>query len=391
MTKYILILGMIAQMSFAIELPKPTGRHAVGTTTYHLVDTEREEWHATDSEHPYRELMVQVWYPALLKGGEQCALLVSPTLASHIKKKATSPEKQGWFYGAGYAASDVKTNSYAHASVDGDKSYPVIIFSHGFGIPRHVYSSILEELASHGYIVVAPNHTYNSDPTEFSDGRIIESATPSFSPENIERQGQMWIDDIRFILNELKRINAHDLHAILTNKMNLDCVGIMGHSYGGGTGLQVGQATDKVKAVVNLDGFALPVKGFNKPLLFMYTAGLSVTPTEPERVLPLIDSVENIIEGMKRGVKGLCQHSACEAYEVQFNKAHHMSFSDYFVMTPSFKAYEQEMVNLKHAKTLLVDFFNVYLKQEKPKVLSMSSVTADLTIVPYNVPLRSKL
>ncbi len=45
------------------KLPKPTGAYAVGTRTFHLVDTTRTEIFSEHKTEP-RELMVQVWYPA---------------------------------------------------------------------------------------------------------------------------------------------------------------------------------------------------------------------------------------------------------------------------------------------------------------------------------------
>jgi hypothetical protein len=41
----------------------PTGSFQVGTTTYHMTDTQRVEQHA-DNVNTKRELMVQIWYPA---------------------------------------------------------------------------------------------------------------------------------------------------------------------------------------------------------------------------------------------------------------------------------------------------------------------------------------
>ncbi|MBP6870301.1 hypothetical protein KBC04_05435 [Candidatus Babeliales bacterium] len=59
----------------SIQLPVPTGSFNVGTATYYLVDTLRKEMHSDNSEHPYRELMVQVWYPAQNMGNKAEGLL----------------------------------------------------------------------------------------------------------------------------------------------------------------------------------------------------------------------------------------------------------------------------------------------------------------------------
>ncbi len=45
------------------HFPKPTGPYAIGTVTYHWVDSSRPELFTTDP-NDHRELMAQVWYPA---------------------------------------------------------------------------------------------------------------------------------------------------------------------------------------------------------------------------------------------------------------------------------------------------------------------------------------
>ncbi len=44
--------------------PKPTGPYAVGTKEYHWIDTSRKEIYSDDPAHPYRELMIKIWFPA---------------------------------------------------------------------------------------------------------------------------------------------------------------------------------------------------------------------------------------------------------------------------------------------------------------------------------------
>jgi len=46
------------------RLPRPSGPYAIGTVTYHWVDTARAEMFTADPTDR-RELMVQLWYPAV--------------------------------------------------------------------------------------------------------------------------------------------------------------------------------------------------------------------------------------------------------------------------------------------------------------------------------------
>lgn len=47
------------------ELPNPGGPHLVGTVAYHWVDESRDEI-VTTEDHDFRQVIVQIWYPALL-------------------------------------------------------------------------------------------------------------------------------------------------------------------------------------------------------------------------------------------------------------------------------------------------------------------------------------
>jgi len=54
-----------------------------------------------------------------------------------------------------------KTNSFLNGAISKRKAkYPTVLFSGGFGMSRHYYTGLFEELASHGYIVVAIDLPY---------------------------------------------------------------------------------------------------------------------------------------------------------------------------------------------------------------------------------------
>ena len=54
---------------YKVELPTPTGKHAVGRTSFHWIDSSRFE-EITDDPNDRRELMVTIWYPAESATGE---------------------------------------------------------------------------------------------------------------------------------------------------------------------------------------------------------------------------------------------------------------------------------------------------------------------------------
>ena len=51
------------------------------------------------------------------------------------------------------------------------QQFPVVLLSHGLGGTGFEYASLIEELVSHGYVVVAIEHTYPRGRSRFGSGR----------------------------------------------------------------------------------------------------------------------------------------------------------------------------------------------------------------------------
>ena len=51
--------------------------------------------------------------------------------------------------------------------------WPVVLFSPGFGVERELYAGLVEDLASHGYVVVSIDHPHDAGVVEFPDGRVV--------------------------------------------------------------------------------------------------------------------------------------------------------------------------------------------------------------------------
>ncbi len=92
-----------------------------------------------------------------------------------------------------------------------------------------------KDLASHGYIVVAIDHTYVSAATVFPD-RIVsqKEATTNFTiAEPAEIITQIMADDSKFVIEQLGEINEGKINSIFKGKLDLDLIGALGHSVGG--------------------------------------------------------------------------------------------------------------------------------------------------------------
>ena len=71
----------------------------------------------------------------------------------------------------------INCNSWEDAAPLLNNNFPILIFSHGHGGLRTQNTNQVEELVSHGYIVIAMDHTYDAGFVEFFDGKIAYSLT----------------------------------------------------------------------------------------------------------------------------------------------------------------------------------------------------------------------
>jgi hypothetical protein len=140
-------------------LPVPTGPHSVGRVSYDWVDRARFDIYASNPD-ARRELVVFVWYPARPHPGAE----FTPYLPS-----AWAPTAE--FLGLNVAG--LRSHAVPDATVaDDSAAYPVLLLSPS-GFAPLLLGAIAEELASHGFIVVGVNHTYEAAVTAFADGRVV--------------------------------------------------------------------------------------------------------------------------------------------------------------------------------------------------------------------------
>ena len=111
---------------------------------------------------------------------------------------------------------------------------PVIIFSHGLGGSREGYVYLGEAWAAHGYISVHVQHAG-------SDTDALRGLRP---PENFRKAATDPANatnrplDIRFAIDRLTGLN-HDDAFPLHDRLDLDRLGVAGHSYGAFTTMAV--------------------------------------------------------------------------------------------------------------------------------------------------------
>lgn len=213
-------------------VPAPTGPYEVGVVWRHWVDEARDEPYVHDSDRK-REVIVQFLYPADVADEAEPAPYFEnradfmPVFAALLEaavnlKLETQPGDLDSF----------QSYSYPDAALSGDQaSYPVLIFSHGGGADVRMYTTQIEEMASHGYIVAAINHTYGASVTVLLDGTV---AIPTYET-GFEGAANVWSADQIFVMDQLEALNADDPDGFFTGRMDLDRLGVFGQSLGGTT------------------------------------------------------------------------------------------------------------------------------------------------------------
>lgn len=249
------------------EFPKPTGPFQVGIEVRHLVDPNRRETLSNDAGDP-RELMVQIWYPVDRSFHGQ--------LAFYREKQTTNWRTS--------QLALVKTNAYLHAPMAAAQaSYPILVFSPSWSGQRVQNTFQVEELASYGYIVVAMDHPYGTEVTIFPDGRIVRtklgpgenySSQQAFQQfvREAEQQVSIRAEDARFVLDKLQEFDRHDPEGLLTGRLDLERVGIFGHSLGGSVAAQACWLDGRFRAALDMDGMVADEsarEGSPCPIFFM--------------------------------------------------------------------------------------------------------------------------
>lgn len=238
------------------ELPAPTGAYVVGRMEQDWVDPTRSDPLAAQAGQK-RELAIWIWYPAQTTAASQPAPYFPPAWAEGRNKD------QGMGILIERELTAIRTHSFENANLaSGQPTYPVLIMEPGLGPAIPDYTVLAENLASHGYIVVGINPTCSSNLVAFPDGRVVTRTDKGTIPDNAspaqaEQMGAslitVWVKDVRFVMDKLETINGSP-GGPFYERLDLDHIGVFGHSFGGATSMIVCQQDQRCKAGANLDG-----------------------------------------------------------------------------------------------------------------------------------------
>jgi dienelactone hydrolase len=281
-----------------LSLPRPAGRYPVGTVQLHLADRSRANpWAASPAP---RELMVSVWYPARDVARYPLAPQFLPGAAAHFGS-AAGPAAALYRIPPGtvnWAATLTSGHQAAPAARSGGP-FPVVLYSPGAGEPRTWGTTLVQDLASRGYVVITIDHTYETSEVEFPGGRVVTSvlqAELARAQQNgtvgalLRKVVNVRVADARFVAGEVTELAAgHDpdaghrpLPPGLAAAVDPHRIGMFGVSAGGFTAAQAMYEDPRIKAGIDLDGATdtplvagsqhlAPVfdHGLRQPFLFM--------------------------------------------------------------------------------------------------------------------------
>ncbi|MFI5646321.1 alpha/beta hydrolase family protein [Kitasatospora sp. NPDC051705] len=273
-------------------LPQPTGPYPVGTTTLHLTDPSREfRWKPGKP----RELMISFWYPTARPAtGRERAPYMERSAADHFGSAGSVGQSDYGFEPGRTDWAGVRTHARTDAPALPGGKRPVVLYSAGFGDPRTWGTGLVEDLASRGYVVVTVDHTYDASEVAFPNGDLATSVFPELLgkpdldlADVLRTSLQTRVDDTRFVLDQLPGLcRDPKLPAGLAASLDLDRIGMVGHSAGGSTALQAMHDDPRIAAAVDMDGqlhFPGPdghtgvvltdvaAKGLTRPFLLMGT------------------------------------------------------------------------------------------------------------------------
>lgn len=165
------------------QLPPPTGHFKTGVSHIPLTDYSRHDLFAPNS---FRKLLVSIYYPT-----HQVATHQEPYLPALLSSRFESqhPFPNGTLH---TILANAKVNAVPILPLNPQR----FIFSHGGNTSRLINTVLFEEVASHGYVVIAIDHPYDATVVEFPDGTVIYRDPQGFSTEAVNR----WVGILRVIV-----------------------------------------------------------------------------------------------------------------------------------------------------------------------------------------------
>jgi pimeloyl-ACP methyl ester carboxylesterase len=294
------------------------------------------------------ELMAHVWYPAQAdKSAPPAPYLPGFATIQNALGEANVRDAAGDSYDA---LSSARTHVIADAPISADSAkYPVLLLSHGLRYSSLGYSMLAEDLASHGYIVVGVDHPTTAFAVVFPDQRVTRFSeevwtqrrapdeSRAFERKNVERCAA----DLVLVLNQLGQLDSGAIASRFRGRLDLDQIGVLGHSFGARVAARTCQLDKRVKAGLLIDGFGRTMTvdknpdgtTIEQPMMVQYARRV------PSRGIPKLLALlqtpgRDLEEELHRARKEFCESVRGGSYEVTMSTPGiaHESFSDILLL-----------------------------------------------------------
>lgn len=277
-------------------LPKLNGQFKVGKTTVYLIEKDRP---ALPGLTAPREWVVTIFYPADPAAGATPAPYAGEALNTAYTDYSLTKESAG-------ALDHIHSNAYWNAAANHSAGkFPVLLFSPGGGEQPLFYSALLEQISSFGYIVVAIPEPFDTPVIPLPDGRILTSnqmaewcqhetsckkaisGGETAMQEIMDKMKDNRAKDMIFALSQLEKINRDN--PILADALDMEKVGVFGHSFGGASSVRLAQLDKRIDAVAVLDSDIFLVipkdsKSLSQPVLYMTASNIDASAQELEEI-----------------------------------------------------------------------------------------------------------
>ena len=266
------------------HMPQPSGPYPVGVRDF---DVTRPAVTAAGIEAEARHLLVRVWYPA--------ATTVGFTPRRYFTRDEAMLSLPNFRILHLY---DVHTHGYVGAPVRADgPRFPVVIFNHGYLLYPGANTALMEELASHGYVVFSLSHPPDSATYRTLGGTLVEQHQWVPSDELIATLNQLvgaptyegryrgyepftrviahdrltyslgnWRGDDLFLADALSSGSPPAAVADIAGRVDMKTLAYGGMSFGGGVAASTCQMDLRCKGVFSLDGVTWDVSMFDSDL-----------------------------------------------------------------------------------------------------------------------------
>jgi len=359
-----------------ITLPAPTGHFAVGRTTYTWVNNAETD-ELAPAPGAKREVVTWIWYPSAAGASAAPAEYLPAPWRTALDQHSGALMSQ-------LLARDlslVRTHSTSDPDVSPEqRSYPVVIMRAGGGALTTDYTTLAEDLASHGYFVVGFDAPYRTFVVVLPDGRVV-SRPPANDPESLSAEDAnrlinklliMWTSDTSFVASRLEQLNAADPSGKFTGRLDMQRLGMFGHSFGGAQTLQFCHDDSRCKAGIDMDGApygSVVQEGLKQPFLFLLSDQSSELADPASKQIHT--DFQSIYEGLPNG-----------RLFVTIRGANHFSFSDQMLVKSHYVIGLLHLLGLSGLESrrglaitteYVHTFFDVYLKDAPADLLNKPS------------------